>query len=136
MEVARTKFAVHYVYTDLSMLEQVWTDETNLMTDDEYKIDMYHYLKFVEKYQLSLALIDTQKFQYLIPIRIQTWVDKKIAARANKIVKHIAFIVPKDIFAQVSVQQTMEESEGICYQNIRYFENKEEAKKWLLSFNY
>ncbi len=132
-EVTKTEYAIHYVNEELSILEQHWTNHENKMTTDEYKVDMFNYLKFVEKYQIQNALINTFEFGFTIIPDIQEWIDTNIAEKANKIVKKIAFVLPTDIFTQVSIQQTMEENEGGKYQNINYFDKIEDAYKWLIA---
>lgn len=133
VEVAKTAFAVHYIDEAESRLEQYWTNPNATMSEEEYKVDMFNYLKFVEQYQIKHALIDTRLFGFTITPEVQEWVDKVIAVKANKIVQKIAFLLPSDIFEQVSIQQTMEEQNGQVYGGVAYFETIEEAIKWLKS---
>ncbi len=61
---------------------------------------------------------------------MQEWMNKEILTIAVDI-KKSAYIVPTELFAQVSVEQTMDEVVG---QRIvqQYFENESEAWKWLM----
>jgi len=131
-EVSKTEYAIHYIDEEKSLLEQCWTNQEGNMSVEDYKIDMFNYLKFVEKYNIKNALINTELFGFSITPDIQEWIDKNIAVKANCIVKKIAFVLPSDIFAQVSIQQTMDEKEGVKYQNVNYFENINDAEKWIL----
>ncbi len=40
--------------------------------------------------------------------------------------------MPEEIFAEVSIQQTMEEEEATKYINTVFFENRDLALEWLL----
>jgi len=133
-EIAKTCYAVHYLDEELSLLEQLWTNPNETMTTEDYKSDMLNYLTFVEQYQIRRALINTQQFGYIISPEMQEWVDKTIAVRTNKIVKNIAFVLPHDIFEQISIQQTMDEKEGSRYVQVAYFKNDTEAFDWLMKF--
>ncbi len=68
--------------------------------------------------------------KYVIGLEMQEWMNKEILTIAVNF-KKSAYIVPTELFAQVSVEQTMEEETG---QKIvqQYFENEDEARKWLL----
>ena len=46
-------------------------------------------------------------------------------------VKKIAFIESPEIFAQMSIEQTMQEDEGKKIQ-VKHFKNEDNAIKWLL----
>jgi hypothetical protein len=41
-------------------------------------------------------------------------------------------VISQEMIAQLSIEQTMEEHEGVKFIT-RYFDNKEEAKEWILS---
>jgi len=132
IEVAKSNFAVHYVDTDNSLIEQHWTNVKKKMSIAEYQDEMFNYLKFTSQYKTKNALINALDFGFLITPEVQRWVDENIAQKANEIVENIAFVLPDDFFANVSIQQTMGEHEGMKYQNIRYFKTLESAKEWLL----
>ena len=100
------------------------------MTDDEFKKEMSIIYDMVDKKKPKIALINLLDMKYVIGLEMQEWMNKKIlTAEVN--FKKSAYIVPTELFAQVSVEQTMEEETG---QKIvkQYFENEDEARKWLL----
>ncbi len=132
-EVSKATFATHYIDEELSLLEQHWTNETGNMSEDDFKTEMFNYLAFVEEYITEKALINTKFFNFSIHSELQIWVDKNISNKANKIVKKIAFILPEDMFAEISIQQTMNEKEGAKYEKIKYFSTIEQARDWLLN---
>lgn len=132
-EIHKTKYAIYYLDEVNSVLTQKWTNSNSQMNEEEYKIDMLNYLKYVEEYKTRRALIDTKKFGYSINPKEQEWIDNNIAIKANTIVEKIAFILPTNIFEKVSIEQTMNETKGKEYKYIKYFSTKDEALNWLTS---
>ena len=64
---------------------------------------------------------------------IQEWTNQSIFIPSLSIgLNKSAFVVSEDLFIQVSIEQTMSETEGDKF-TICYFDNKEEAKNWILS---
>ena len=49
----------------------------------------------------------------------------------NAGLKYCGFIMPKDIFGQVSAEQTNEKAEKESVIEIKYFDNKKDAEQWL-----
>lgn len=129
--VKKTQFATYSIDEVSSLVEQDWTNNEDKMLLDDYKTEMFNYLKFVEQYKTRNALINLSSFNFPITPEVQKWVDENIAVVSNKIVKKIAFIVPNDIIVQLSVEQTMEEKEGSEYEFVGYFENTDKAMTWL-----
>ncbi len=127
-KLKETKFVKYYGDLEKSLLEQIWENKDGNMTDDDYKKEMRNYLYFVSNYNFKFSLIDTRLFNYIITPEIQEWVDKKISIITKNIVKKIIFVVPKDIFSHMSIEQTMEEKNGLEYQEILFFEDINEAK--------
>jgi hypothetical protein len=101
------------------------------MEEDVFRKNMLDYAKLVEKYQPKLLLLDTSQGQFTINPALQEWVAREIAPRTTCI-KKIANLLSNDVFALVSVEQMMEEKEIADFYEIRYFDNAEEAEKWLL----
>lgn len=132
-EVKKTQFATHYIDSENSLITQVWTNENREMTTEQYKTDMLNFLKLVQIYKPKNALVDSFHLNYLINPEVQRWVDKEIGSKATRYLRNVAFILPDNIFQQVSIEQTMQEQAGQYYANIQYFNNKEEALNWLLN---
>lgn len=130
----KTTFATYFLHNDSHILEQLWTNEEAVMTEEAYKEDMWNYLKFVEEKNISLALINLKSFFFTISNELQQWVDKNISAKAGKNIQKIAFIMPSDMIEGLSVELTMEEEEAQKHANmgISYFDNEKEAIGWLL----
>ena len=131
-KLLENQFCTYYYDNRNKFLIQLWTNENDDMTEDDYKNEMQNYLNFVQKHTIFHALINLKQFNFTIAPHIQTWVDENIAIHANKIVKKIAFVLSQDLMVALSVEQVMTEDEGKNYKALNYFDNEKAAKKWLL----
>ena len=67
----------------------------------------------------------------LITTDLQEWLAEKVFPRAAASgLKKIAFVVPDDLFASVSVEQLMEEDTKKTFIT-RYFKDEIRARQWL-----
>lgn len=101
------------------------------MRDEDFQKSMTAYGKRVLEYRHSYLLVDTSNGSYTIAPEMQEWVAKEIAPMTMSLTR-MAFVLSPDIFAQVSLQQMMEE-EGISdkYSKPQYFDKEEDALQWL-----
>ena len=83
-------------------------------------------------YHPKRMLVNSSDFMFTIDPELQQWTDTTIFTRYIQAgVKKIGFVVSKDLFASVSVEQTMDEIEAQAFQTA-YFDNETEAKEWLI----
>lgn len=113
------------------ILKNSWKQLSDQMEDEDYKKELLNLKIFVEKYRPEKQLINTKEFGYTIGPQMQQWTDDHINEPHLKFgVQKAAFIMSEEIFAQVSVEQTMEELQGLNFE-IRYFKDENEAISWL-----
>lgn len=132
-EIFKTTYATYFLHEEPHILEQSWTNEEGSMTEEDYKKDMWNYLKFVKEKSFPLALIDLRKFFFSITPELQVWVDKNITAAAIENIKKAAFLMPADFIERISVELTMDETEAKKGGMIAYFDDRKEAITWLLN---
>lgn len=116
-----------------NLILYTWHPTTAEMTDREYQTEHLQIVHFSQKYGIANHLIDTRNFRYAIGLEMQEWANQNfypplIASGSKK----FALLIPSDIFAQVSIEQTIEEGkvEGIV--QTKYFQDISKAKSWLL----
>ena len=120
------------IYADIQakVMEANWLEQANL-EGDEFMAYLEKWTSYVEQYQPNGFLVDSRKGHIVISIEIQEWHDTKIIPRyIGAGVKKIAFILPDDIFAVVSLEQTFSEKASRKI-DTRYFADIEEARIWL-----
>jgi len=130
-ELYKNEYVAYFLDETKEMIEQIWTNSEGMMSKEEYKSIMLTHLKYVELYKIQKVLVDARELGLTLTPDLQEWIDENITARMNKYVKWISFIVPEELFAKVSIEQTMEEDEGKNIEGVHYFDDEQEARDWL-----
>ncbi|WP_027000431.1 STAS/SEC14 domain-containing protein [Eisenibacter elegans] len=116
-----------------SLVMFVYKPETTAhMTDEQFQENMRQYADIVEQNKPTRLIVDNRELRYTIIPEMQDWVSQEIAPRTTAL-KKLAFIVSKDLFAQVSMEQMMEEKAVSEVYNVRYFDSFDEAKIWVFA---
>lgn len=109
-----------------------WKAETEKMKATTYHEQNTIILSMTKEHNFNKHLLDAREFKFPISPEVQKEVAERFFAEIVKLGKQkVAFLVPTDLFAQVSLEQVMEEEESQTLLT-RYFDSEEEAKKWLL----
>ena len=114
-----------------SLIIHKFLSTTKNMESDEFKKEMLLFVEMCEKYKPEKELVHLIDMKYIIAPVEQEWVNNEILQKYITIIKRGAFLVPTELFAQVSVEQTMDEEAGQKFVQ-QYFENEDEARKWLI----
>ena len=101
------------------------------MKQEEFRAEMNIFVEMCEKYKPENELVHLLEMKYVIALEDQEWMNKEVFPRYTNIIKRMAFFVPTELFAQISVEQTMEEETGQQFVQ-QYFENEENARNWLM----
>ncbi|WP_250630470.1 hypothetical protein [Rhodoflexus caldus] len=132
MKLHESKYVIIDWEPSTSIISYIYTpDADERMTADDFKYNMTAYGNLCEQHQPERLLIDLRHLRFTITPDLQEWTAKEIAPRTTSL-QRMAILVSNDIFAQVSLEQLMEE-EGIAdkYSAPRYFDSESEAKNWL-----
>lgn len=114
-----------------SLFKHTWNDNTSDLDDDLYKENVLFVNKWVSKVKADFHLVDTSQFRFVIPPEVQEWVANIVFPElATQQVKKLAFLVTSDVFAQVSIEQFVEENR-VADVKVMYFEDEKSALAWL-----
>ena len=114
-----------------NLVIQTWTEQSKEINDDGFKKEMLELAKFFKQHQPKSVLIDMRNFYFVVGLELQEWVTKNINSILEAMNKtKTAYVVSPDLFASVSVEQTVE---GTAEENFtrKFFDKEEEARKWL-----
>lgn len=133
MEVYKSRFLILNYFENENYIEMMWLSDTESMTRDEYKEEFRSYVKSIEKYQPKGVLSDILSAKFTIDPELQEWTNQNVFAFSLSIgLDKAALIVnQKSFIERISLEQTMEEQEGEKFK-MRYFEDREKAKQWLV----
>lgn len=114
------------------MFEEIFTDKTSHWSAEGFKNEMLKLVELTKEYRPIKALVNLKNFLFPIEPDLQEWQNREVFEKGVELgLKQTAMLVSSNIFAQVSVEQTMDEESGKKIPN-RYFENEDEARQWLL----
>jgi hypothetical protein len=130
MLMYESKFISIFYHAESAIVEGIWKESTQNIEDSEFKVDMNEWLNAVKTYQPVNVLANTREYYHSISPKLQLWINENILAHYRDAgVKKLGFVVTSDLFAQISIEQTIEEQEQPFA--VQYFENGENAKVWL-----
>ena len=133
MEVYDSQYLNSVFFSEQELVEINWKPSTEKMTEEEYKQEILNINDIVLKFRPKKILFDASNMFFVVVPELQEWTNREgIPVSLSVGMNKSAFVVSKDLFSQVSIEQTMEEQAGSQFIN-RYFDNKEDARKWLLS---
>jgi len=108
-----------------------WKEATDAMTDEEYKTLALKQVAVLEEKKPFNWLVNLAELKFALTPQTQEWADGLFPRILNTGVKKIAFIISSDVFAQISVEQLMEEKNvKTANFEIHYFDNEKDALKW------
>jgi hypothetical protein len=132
--ISSDKYHQLYHYPEKSYFRFVNLPDNVEMTNEMFMAMMSNYAKLVEQYQPVYLLLDSRLGAFPVPPSVQEWVAQNIAPRTMSI-KRIANLISADLFAQISVEQLMEEQEIANYYQVNYFQDQTLGENWLLREN-
>ena len=131
MILHKSKYVEIIYEQENSLIIDKFLPTTKDMERDEFRKEMNIFVKICENHNPERELVHLLDMKYVIDIEDQEWMNKEIFPRYENMIKRMAFFVPSELFAQVSVEQTMDEEAGQKFVQ-KYFENEDEARKWLM----
>jgi len=133
-KIYETKFNIIYFDSEKELLKMVRYDATRDMSEHDYKTDMLKLKDLVIEKNAKYALIDNRELHFVLSPDVQDWANKEVVAPAfQHFLGKVAFIEGANLFANISSQQAIEDNEE-KQAHFRFFDNEEEAMKWLLAF--
>lgn len=115
------------------MLVATWKSECWAMPESAFKDINLLYISCFEQHPVKSFLIDTREFAFAITPELQEWVAGFIIPKVVGLgLRRLAFLVSKEMVAQLSIEQTMEESAVDTFQN-RFFDTLEQARAWCIA---
>ena len=130
MEVFKNKFLSIKVDKVNKVLVEEWYATTKDMTSDEWKETRQKFKEVFLQYKLSKFLSLCNQLYFVITPELQVWMAENITKGSEHLVEKAALVVPTEIFAEVSLEQTMDEK-ATGKLDTSFFDNEQNARNWL-----
>jgi hypothetical protein len=116
-----------------SMLIESWSSKT--LNNEIFKEEQLHKKELLEKYRPIHILDDISQTDFSISPELQEWTEQLFLPTFMEIgVTKYAIVLPSGLFAQVSMEQAVDEiKEQHDEIEFKYFDSEPEAEKWLVA---
>jgi len=122
-------FQAHYD-ADLDAIVEAWITSP---TSEEFRIGMNKIIDLMAEHKTGALLGDTKELGALSE-EDQQWSFTEWLEKALQVGYHsFAVIISPDIFAQMSVEDTLTEVQAKTTVTIQYFDDEEKAREWIKS---
>lgn len=116
---------------EIKLMKIVWLPKSEDGTVEEFIALNETILNGLE---VTRFLSDLRDFRFSITPESQIDIVKYTSLKMKDAgIKKLAILMPKDLFAMVSVEQTVDETAGVVEFEIHIFESYEKALKWVLT---
>ncbi len=130
MTTLENKYIAIKTLKDKGIVVGTWNETDDDFTNDTFKENMLAWFEEVKKLGNVNVLADARKFNFMIDPDTQIWVNEHVIGQYPDYgVAKLGFLVSPDVFAQVSIEQTIEEKEQAF--EVQYFEDEAVALEWL-----
>ncbi|OJJ15671.1 hypothetical protein BKI52_37950 [marine bacterium AO1-C] len=121
------------LHSEIAYME--WNRQTAFMSNEDFQNVLCMCMEVLKELQPKALLGNDQYFSKPIPPELQEWTVKQLNPHLEKSgIKKMAFTSSRDFIGDLSIQQSVEEIQKNTPRkqlSVRYFENLEEAKKWV-----
>lgn len=128
--ILNNAYAEIFYHTEADYIALCFQLASAQMSDTDFQDVMLTYAQWVEKQQISKLLLDKRELKYIVVPEIQKSITQKVTPRTSSL-RYAANVVSEDIFAEVSAEQSIEESQKINPLQTGYFRSNQEPTDWL-----
>ncbi|AFM05293.1 hypothetical protein Fleli_2946 [Bernardetia litoralis DSM 6794] len=133
MLIYESDYSIFKYDEENSIFSHIFKPATEDLDAEKFKKEMLIYLEYFEKYKPKRALVNNQEMQFIIVPKLQNWHAQNIFPKCIELgVELAAIVISPDLFAHISMEQLMEEEKSGAV-TVKYFEDVDEATKWLIS---
>lgn len=105
--------------------------ESKNMEDARYREEILELCRHLEEHKPKGVVGNMKEMFFTITPDTQEWLNESLFGTYFKIgLKRLALIVSEELFAAVSIEQTVDESEKLPFE-VKYFESVEEGMAWV-----
>ncbi|WP_291726998.1 hypothetical protein [Bernardetia sp.] len=133
MVIYESDYSIFDYDKENSIFSHIFKPDSENLDNEKFKEEMLIYLDFFAKYKPKKALVNNQEMQFIIEPELQEWHAQNIFPKCIELgVEQAAIVETPDIFAQVSMEQLMEEEKTGGFA-VRFFDDTTKATNWLVS---
>ncbi len=135
MKDYKSKYVERSLDEKKQILTSIWLETTKDMNNEEFKEEMHKLVEIIKEKNIKFILSVTKDLNFPITPELQNWVLEFIAPQFTEAkIEKQAMIIPKELIAQLSIEQTIDDVESSKHSHqSKLFSDIEEAKKWFFN---
>jgi hypothetical protein len=131
MELHKSNFLAITQEQDIQGIKIQWLEGSARMDNQQFKEEILSEIKALEKVRPANIFADTLQMRFTIGSDLQEWHNNQVFPVFQSVgVRKLAVLVSTDLFAQVAIQQLVEDGSDKKLIT-RYFDAEIEAINWL-----
>lgn len=130
-KIFEEEFLEAFLNEKLNIVEATWRRgfKNQEIGTQEFKNHLISFVKLLKKFSVKGFLVNAKEYHFTVPVDLQEWHDKEIIPEYIELgIEKSVFILPDDLFANVSINQTFEENEAQKI-NTQFVDSLEEARQ-------
>jgi hypothetical protein len=132
MQIYQSRFLLIHHRVENNSVIAIWTAQTQDMSDAQFRQELLKGTDAMLASSANQLLLDGSQFWFSIAPQTQEWIHEYIHPKlAQAGFKRFSHVNSPDIFAQLSIEQTMAEGNAGELFETAYFDTQAEAQKWL-----
>ena len=130
--VYESSFLKMVYFRSQELMEAIWLPPTREMTKEQFRAEFLTYIIQYSRYKITKLLADEKHLFFQVDTEMQEWINKLVKGTPNFQTKKIAIVYSEDFIQKINVKKMMEQVD-LSHLNTLFFEQKEDAQKWLVS---
>jgi len=131
MVIYKSKFVAISYDPEKSLIVDKFLPETRNMFSEDFKNEMKIFAEKCVLYRPKRELVHLLNMEFAIGPELQDWMNETIFPHYQNIIKRMAFVMPTELVANLSVEQTMDSHVAQTFTQ-KYFDNEKLAIEWLI----
>jgi hypothetical protein len=128
-----TSNAIIYFIPEYSMVI-VDLKDISFIDEQNYKNSALALLEFVRERKIKRLLFNTLKLKDVFSIELQEWIAQNVNKELLTLLDKVAIVEPENPITHISLMQYVEETNKYGTKaKERFFQNEDEAIKWLIN---
>lgn len=135
MEIYQSPNLIIEHFPDNSLFIMTWRENTCEMTLDDFKQESLNCLALTRQLRPQKMMVDSREMFFPVVPELQDWLNENVLRANLELGLNIsAFVMSLEEITQMSIEQAMDEQEGVKFQNA-FFDTREAAFDWITAIS-
>jgi hypothetical protein len=135
MKIYQSPYLIIEHFPENSLFIMTWQENTSEMTINDFKQESLNCLDLTYKLRPQKMMVDSREMFFPVVPELQDWLNENVLRANLELGLNIsAFVMSLEEITQMSIEQAMDEQEGVKFQNA-FFDTREAAFDWITAIS-